>query len=137
MVRNPSPFPRRHVARAVLEGIACQSKDVVDSMLLDSALDLARLRVDGGVSLSDELLQIQADLCGADVQRPSDVETTAAGAAVAAGIGAGVFDGVDSLRAADTNDTTFEPKITQAQRDAKWASWQAAVQCTFGWADRA
>ena len=79
---------RRHVARAVLEGIAHQAKDVVGAMEADTGDGLTGLRVDGGVSLSNELLQYQADLCNIAVERPSDVETTAAGAAIAAGLGA-------------------------------------------------
>ena len=79
---------RRHVARAVLEGIAHQAKDVVGAMEADTGDGLTGLRVDGGVSLSNELLQYQADLCNIAVERPSDVETTAAGATIAAGLGA-------------------------------------------------
>ena len=130
---------RRHVARAVLEGIAHQSKDVVDAMLKDSGAKLSSLRVDGGVALSDALLQIQADVSGVQVLRPADVETTAAGAAVAAGIGAGVFEGPEALGAADAQSdaATFEPAMDAAKRDAKCASWRAAVDASFGWADRA
>ena len=88
---------RRHVARAVLEGIAFQATDVVQAMVQDTGASLVALRVDGGVSMSSELLQYQADLLDVRVERPSDVETTAAGAAIAAGLGAGVWKDVSEV----------------------------------------
>jgi glycerol kinase len=128
---------RRHVARAVLEGVACQATAVVGAMVADAGVPLPRLRVDGGVAKSSPLLQMQADLAGVNVERPADVETTALGAAVAAGIGAGAFDGPESLAAPAARDDVFEPSLSADARAAKWASWEAAVECTLGWADRA
>ena len=93
------------------------------------------LRVDGGVALSNELLQYQADLCDVPVERPSDVETTAMGAAIAAGMGAGVWESVADLpTAAAAIDRTFTPCIGAAERDARCARWTRAVEASFGWA---
>jgi len=93
------------------------------------------VRVDGGVSLSNELLQYQADLCGVAVERPRDVETTAAGAAIAAGLGAGVWKDVADLPTSTEDiDRRFEPEITLAERQERCERWSKAVQASFGWA---
>lgn len=130
---------RRHVARAVLEGIAFQAADVVGAMTADTGSQLAALRVDGGVSLSDQLLQYQADLLDIEVERPANVETTAAGAAIAAGLGAGVWSDLAAVPAAgaEAGGKVFSPQIGAAERNARKASWAKAVECSFGWADRA
>ena len=129
---------RRHVARAVLEGIAFQATDVVSSMLADTGAPLATIKVDGGVSLSDPLLQYQADFSGATVERPADVETTAKGAAIAAGIGAGVWSGpADVVAEPPAAAGVFTPKISADERAARKDSWAKAVDCSFGWAGRA
>jgi glycerol kinase len=126
---------RRHMARAVLEGIAFQAKDVIGAMEADTGTSLAGLRVDGGVSLSNELLQMQSDLCNTPVERPKDVETTAMGAAISAGIGAGVWSSVEDLASApDEIDRKFTPQIDAADREARSARWQKAVEASFGWA---
>ena len=126
---------KRHVARAVLEGIAHQARDVVGAMNADTGAPVTGLRVDGGVALSNELLQYQADLCDVPVERPSDVETTAMGAAIAAGMGAGVWESVADLpTAAAAIDRTFTPCIGAAERDARCARWTRAVEVSFGWA---
>lgn len=126
---------RRHVARAVLEGIAFQARDVVGAMEADTGVALSGLRVDGGVAMSNELLQYQADLCDITVERPKDVETTAMGAAVSAGLGAGVWSSVAELATStDEIDRKFEPAITKAERDARCARWDKAVEASFGWA---
>ena len=126
---------RRHVARAVLEGIAHQAKEVVGAMEADTGVGLSGLRVDGGVALSNELLQYQADLCNVAVERPRDVETTAAGAAIAAGLGAGVWSDVkDVPTSSDDIDRRFEPAITPEERQERCERWSKAVQASFGWA---
>ena len=131
---------RRHVSRAVLEGIAFQCKEVVDAMVADTAadgaagVDLAGLRVDGGVSLSNELLQCQADLLSVAVERPANVETTASGAAIAAGIGAGVWSSPDELAGGDDVERSFAPAIDDAERAQRCAKWDQAVQCSLNWA---
>lgn len=128
---------RSHIALAVLEGIGFQVADVIDAMVLDSSTPLAELRVDGGVSRSDMMLKRQADLLGAPVSRPANVETTALGAAIAAGIGAGVWDDVPDGGTASRGDLRFEPSISVDARAARRESWNAAVASSLGWADRA
>jgi glycerol kinase len=126
---------KRHVARAVLEGIAHQARDVVQCMEGDTGSKVASLRVDGGVSLSNELLQYQADLCNVSVERPTDVETTAMGAAISAGLGAGVWKDVSELPSSDDDiDRKFDPAISTAERQARCGRWQKAVDASFGWA---
>ena len=97
-------------------------------------VDLAGLRVDGGVSLSNELLQCQADLLSVAVERPANVETTASGAAIAAGIGAGVWSSPDELAGGDDVERSFAPAIDDAERAQRCAKWDQAVQCSLNWA---
>jgi len=128
---------KRHMARAVLEGIAHQANDVVGAMEADTGVALTAVRVDGGVSLSSELLQYQADLCNVPVERPKDIETTAMGAAISAGLGAGVWASVDDVSAsgaAGELDRCFEPQISTAERDMRRERWARAVQASLGWA---
>ena len=127
---------KRHIARAVLEGVALQCNDVIAAMAEDTSNDAATLFVDGGVAQSDVLLQMQADCAGIEVARPSDVETTALGAAVAAGLGSGVFGSLDDVPSAAGGTTRFAPLIGEEARAAKLESWRAAVAATYGWADR-
>jgi len=127
---------RRHIARAVLEGVALQCNDVIRAMAEDTSNDAATLYVDGGVAQSDILLQMQADCAGIEVARPADVETTALGAAVAAGLGSGVFGSLGDVPGAAGGTTRFAPVISSEARAAKLESWRAAVEATYGWADR-
>ena len=127
---------KAHVARAVLEGIAYQAAEVAEAMVADAAptTRLAALRVDGGVSMSDPLMQYQADLLGVAVDRPADVETTAAGAAIVAGIGAGVWESPADLGASAAVERSFAPAIGDDERAARKARWAKAVQCSLDWA---
>ena len=112
-----------------------QARDVVGAMEADTGVSLAGLRVDGGVALSDPLLQYQADLCGVAVERPRDVETTAMGAAISAGLGSGVWSGIEGIPTSDADiDKRFEPVISADERKARCARWDKAVQASFGWA---
>ena len=106
-------------------------------MAEDTSNDAATLYVDGGVAQSDVLLQLQADCAGIEVARPADVETTALGAAVAAGLGSGVFSSLEAVPGAAGGTTRFAPVISSEARAAKLESWRAAVEATYGWADRA
>ena len=127
---------RRHIARAVLEGIAHQAKEVTGAMQADTGVPLTGLRVDGGVAKSNELLQYQADLCNVTVERPSDVETTAMGAAIAAGLGAGVWGSVAELPSSDADvERSFVPAISEGERRKRCERWARAVQASFGWAN--
>ncbi|MCZ7539017.1 MAG: glycerol kinase GlpK [Anaerolineae bacterium] len=124
---------RAHIARATLNAIALQSKDVLDAMHQDSGITLSALRVDGGAAANDLLMQIQADVLGVPVQRPAVTETTAVGAAYLAGLAAGFWPGVETLEAAWSVERTFEPRLAADQRDALLAGWQRAVERARRW----
>lgn len=115
---------RAHIARATLEGIALSCHEVLEAMQKDTG-KLAEIRVDGGAAANDLLMQIQADLAGQDVVRPKVLETTAAGAAFLAGLGAGVFDSVDAIRDVWREDRRF--RAEPGRGEALLAKWHAAV----------
>lgn len=116
---------RAHLARATLEGIALSCADVMEAMRKDASL--SALRVDGGAAANDLLMQTQADLLGVEVTRPTMLETTAAGAAFLAGLGAGVFASTDDIRAVWKKDRTFYPE-SNADTDAIRAKWERALE---------
>ncbi len=124
-----------HVARATLEAICYQSRDVVDAMAADSGVHLEVLKVDGGITANDLCMQIQADVLGVDVIKPVVAETTALGAAYAAGLAVGFWDGADDLRANWQEDKRWSPDWSEDQRAAGYAGWQKAVQRTLDWVD--
>ncbi|WP_341709573.1 glycerol kinase GlpK [Limnobacter sp.] len=126
---------KAHIARAALESIALQTVDLVQAMQRDGAKPLSELRVDGGASNNDLLMQIQADLLGVPVVRPTVTETTALGAAYLAGLAAGVFDTEESLLANWQVDARFEPKMSIDERGALLDRWHRAVERSKGWAD--
>jgi glycerol kinase len=123
---------RTHIARAALEAIAYQVRDVLEAMQRDSGVRLAALRVDGGATANDLLMQFQADLLGVPVERPVVTETTALGAAYLAGIEAGVFT-VDGIGSHWRLERRFEPRMDAATRDRLYAGWQRATQRAKGW----
>ena len=123
-----------HIARAALESIALQSADVFGAMAQDSGIALRELRVDGGASRNNLLMQMQADFLGVPVVRPQVTETTALGAAYLAGLATGFWAGVDELTAQWARDRQFEPTLSDAARRAKLARWHQAVQRARGWA---
>ena len=116
-----------HIARATLEAIAFQSRDVLDAMQADSGIRLEELRVDGGASKNDLLMQIQADVLGVPVVRPKNIETTALGAAYLAGIGAGVWRDREAVRTTWEIDRRFEPTWREEEREQRYAGWKEAV----------
>lgn len=116
-----------HLARATLEAIAWQSCDVLEAMQADSGIGLAELRVDGGASRNDLLMQIQADVLGVPVVRPANVETTVLGAAYLAGLAVGFWTDRDEVRDSWAIDRRFEPAWTDDERATRHAAWQAAV----------
>ncbi len=118
---------RAHLVRAALEAIAYQTHDVVRAMEADSGQKLPELRVDGGAAKNNFLCQFQADILGIPVVRPRVLETTAWGAALAAGLAAGVWEGVEALRAQGTEDRRFEPRMSEGEREALLRGWQGAV----------
>ena len=124
-----------HLARAVLEATAWQSKEVVDAMNSDSGVDLTSLKVDGGMVGNELLMQFQADVLGVPVVRPTVPETTSLGAAYAAGLAVGFWAEVEDLRANWGKDKEWEPSIDAAKRDHEYALWKKAVTRTFDWVE--
>ncbi|CAN3131264.1 glycerol kinase GlpK [Mycobacterium sp. smrl_JER01] len=124
-----------HVARATLEAICYQSRDVVDAMAADSGVHLEVLKVDGGITANDLCMQIQADVLGVDVVKPVVAETTALGAAYAAGLAAGFWDGADDLRANWQEGKRWSPDWSEDQRSAGYAGWRKAIERTLDWVD--
>jgi glycerol kinase len=118
---------RAQVVRAALESIAYQTRDVVDVMNDESGVPLRELRVDGGAAANGFLMQFQADVLGVPVDRPALLETTAAGAALLAGLGVGVWPSADALRGTRTRDRLFEPVMSVEDRERLHAGWRAAV----------
>ena len=125
---------RAHIARAALEAIALQVSDVFDAMARDSGIALRELRVDGGASRNDLLMQMQADFLGVPVVRPTTTETTALGAAYLAGLAGGLWRDAAQISAQWQVDRRFEPALPEAERRARLARWREAVQRAKGWA---
>ncbi len=121
-----------HIARATLEGIAFQIADLVGAMAQDAGSPVGRLRVDGGASNNDLLMQMQADILNTVIDRPQCVETTALGAAYLAGLAVGVFDGLPAVAKAHTIEKTFTPMVSEAQRASQLRTWHNAVQRASG-----
>ncbi|GAB3926001.1 glycerol kinase [Microlunatus endophyticus] len=124
-----------HIARATLEAICYQSKDVADAMEKDSGVHLDVLKVDGGITANELCMQIQADVLGVQVSRPQVPETTALGAAYAAGLATGFWKDTDELRANWHEDKRWTPRIDDQARAGGHANWRKAVERTLGWVD--
>ncbi|GAA3796778.1 glycerol kinase GlpK [Amycolatopsis tucumanensis] len=124
-----------HLARATLESICYQTRDVVEAMQNDSGVTLDVLRVDGGVTANELCMQLQADILGVPVSRPVVAETTALGAAYAAGLAAGFWQSTDELEQNWNEDRRWEPSWNDAQRAEGYAGWQKAVGRTLDWVD--
>lgn len=126
---------RAHIARAALEAIALQSADVFGAMAADAGIALTELRVDGGASRNDLLMQMQADVLGVPVVRPRQTETTALGAALLAGLAVGLWQDASEIAARWEVDRRFEPSLSESQRHARLARWQEAVSRARNWAN--
>ncbi len=124
-----------HIARATLEATAYQSREVVDAMEADSGVRLESLKVDGGMVANELLMQFQADLLGVPVIRPKVAETTALGAAYAAGLATGFWGSEEDLRANWVEDRRWTPSLDPAKRDEYYRYWKKAVTRTFDWLD--
>ena len=124
-----------HLARATLEAICYQSRDVADAMVADSGVELTTLKVDGGVTANELCMQLQADILGVPVSRPVVPETTALGAAYAAGLATGFWANTDELRANWAEDRRWEPTWTEEQRAEGYRGWRKAVERTLDWAE--
>jgi glycerol kinase len=118
---------RAHLARAALEAIAYQSRDVLEAMTADAGGAVRGLKVDGGAVANDFLCQFQADILGADVVRPAVIETTALGAAYLAGLGAGLWPNLDTIAERHAVDRTFHPAMDTATRTRLYDGWRRAV----------
>src|SRR5690606_37081422 len=126
---------KAHIARAALESTAFQTRDVIDAVIADTGRTLDELRVDGGMTRNDALMQFQADILGIPVVRPKVVETTALGAAYAAGLATGVGTGRDALRAHWREDVRFEPRMPEDERERRYRLWRKAVSKSLDWVD--
>ena len=124
---------KAHLARATLEAICFQTRAVLDAMVQDSGVRLELLKVDGGATANDTLMQLQADILGVPVVRPVVAETTALGAAYAAGLAVGFWTDLDDMRQNWRMDRRWEPRWSADERDAAYARWQKAVERTFDW----
>ncbi len=124
-----------HIARAVLEATAWQTREVVDAMNQDSGVALTSLRVDGGMVHDELLMQFQADVLGVPVIRPKVAETTSLGAAYAAGLAVGFWTQLDELRANWGVDRTWEPRMDSELREKEYRLWKKAVTRTFDWVE--
>ncbi|MEW5978530.1 MAG: glycerol kinase GlpK [Acidobacteriota bacterium] len=124
---------KAHLARATLEAICYQTRDVAEAMVKDSGVELDVLKVDGGATANNTLMQMQADILGVPVLRPFTAETTALGAAYAAGLAVGIWKDFEELRSHWKVDRRWEPGWDQARRDEAYSGWQKAVQRTLNW----
>lgn len=131
---------KAHLARAVLEATAFQTREVIDAMRADAeaenlGLELTTLKVDGGMVANELLMQFQADILDVPVVRPVITETTALGAAYAAGLAVGYWSGTDDIRANWAEDKVWRPSMPDDERERLYAEWNKAVERTYGWAD--
>lgn len=126
---------RGHIARAALEAVAFQTRDVLDAVNADAGVNLTELKVDGGMVANNALMQFQADVLGVPVVRPVVAETTALGAAYAAGLAVGFWDGLEDLRANWREQQRWEPKMKAEERDRELRLWRKAVSKSMDWVD--
>ena len=126
---------KAHIARAALEATAFQTREVLDAMNADSGVDLTELKVDGGMVANDALMQFQADILGVPVVRPKIAETTALGAAYAAGIAVGYWSGEQDVVDNWSEDKRWEPGMEAEERDRQYRLWKKAVTKSFDWVD--
>ena len=124
---------RNHIIRAALESIAFQSKDVIDAMMADTGLEINEIKVDGGASVSDIIMQFQSDITGKRLRRPIVRETTALGAAYLAGLAVGFWKSLDEVRDHWTIDRVYEPEMDEETRRRVLRGWDAAVKCARIW----
>ena len=125
---------KNHIIRATLESIALQVCDVIDAMRADAGIDLKSLKVDGGASANNFLMQFQADMINAPVKRPQCVETTAMGAAYLAGLAVGYWKDKEDVVNNQKIDRIFTPEMEEEERKAKRKGWNKAVKYAYGWA---
>ena len=122
-----------HIARAAVEAMAYQTRDVLDVMRQDAGLALTALKVDGGAAVNGSLLQFQADMLGVPVRRPTVAETTALGAAYLAGLAVGYWDGLDDIRRNWILDQQFVPSMPEDERERRHARWKRRWRARSVW----
>lgn len=127
---------REHLVRATLESLAYQSKDVIEDMQEDAKIPLAYLRVDGGASANNFLMQFQADMLNTEVHRPRTLETTSLGAAYLAGLAVGYWKDLDEISEDFSIDRTFKPQMSQEKRDKNYKYWKKAIERSMDWLDK-
>lgn len=128
-------FSRAHLVRATLESIAYQTSDICKAMENDAGVPLTRLKVDGGASANDFLMQFQSDMLGSEVVRPKCIETTAMGAAYLAGLAVKFWESLDDVRASWETETVFRPEMDETHRDGLLKGWQKAVKTALMWTE--
>lgn len=126
---------REHIIRATLESLAYQTRDVLEAMEEDSGIKLSALKVDGGASANNFLMQFQSDILGVPVDRPTVIETTALGASYLAGIATGFWNGREEVAKNWGVDRHFEPNMDQQTREKLYAGWKKAVERSKNWAE--
>ena len=124
-----------HICRSVLEAIAYQMTDLLEAMKQDSDIELSELRVDGGASVSDIMMQIQSDMIRTNVNRPKMVETTAIGAAYLAGLATGFWESTEEIARIREVDKVFEPKMDIEKREKRYRGWLRAVERSRDWVE--
>lgn len=124
---------KAHICRAALDAIAFQVKDEIECMKDDAQIDIPVLKVDGGVSVSDLMLQFQSDILGIPVCRPKNVETTITGAAFLAGLAVGFWNSKDEILAQWEKDKTFNPSMKEEEKAKLYSRWQKAIECAMSW----
>jgi glycerol kinase len=127
---------KAHIVRATLEAICYQTRDVLEAMKADSGVELRSLKVDGGAVINNFLMQLQADILGVEVVRPTVRETTSLGAAYAAGLATGLWEGLDELLANWRVDRVFSPEWDEEKREEGYRGWKKAVQRALDWVER-
>ena len=126
---------KAHLARAALEAICYQTRDVMDAMVADSGVPMKEMRVDGGITANSLCMQMQADVMGIDITRPLIGETTALGAAYAAGLAVGFWSSTDEVRKQWQQSRRWSATSTEQQRTVGYAGWKKAVERTLNWVD--
>jgi len=130
-----SHIAKAHIARAALEATAYQTREVLEAMAKDSEVKLRELKVDGGMVYNELLMQFQADVLGITVVRPKVAESTSLGSAYVAGLAVGFWDDLEDLRTKWRIDRSWQPQMTESERDDLYAGWLKAVERSFDWVD--
>ena len=126
---------KAHLARAALEAICYQTRDVMDAMMADSGVPMKEMRVDGGITANSLCMQMQADIMGIEISKPLIAETTALGAAYAAGLAVGFWSSPQELRTQWQESRRWSPTTTHDLREKGYAQWKKAVERTLNWVD--